>query len=260
MSLDTITRDVAAQFTGEKFDPIDLRNIIEASMTNQPRSLQKRIGPSELGMGCTRCLAHKLAGTPERTEAAWLPYIGTAVHEQLEHVFIQHEQTRIALGMPGRYLPECRVTVGQVDGVDITGSTDLFDTHTGTVIDWKIVGTNTLRKAKARGASDQYRTQAMLYGRGWESAGYQVTGVAIYFLPRNAVSLRDGYAWQATYSPRLADEALDRATRLSAAIRTIGAKAVIDAQPEHDGDGFTCKRYGDYAPTPPPGTSGDPFG
>src|SRR5690606_22283337 len=117
------------------------------------------------------------------------------VHEELESIFIKHEQTRAQLGMPHRFLPECRVTVGQVAGMPVSGSTDLFDTHTGTVTDWKIVGTNTLRKVKASGASEQYVGQSMLYGKGWEDAGYTVRQVLIYFLPRNSVSIADAIPW-----------------------------------------------------------------
>lgn len=242
--------------------PTELRSIIEAAILNQPRSLQKRIGPSELGMECSRCLTHKLAGTAELTEsAAWLPFIGTCVHEELETIFLRHEQTRAALAMPHRFLPECRVTVGQVGGVDITGSTDLFDTHTGTVIDWKIVGTNTLRSVKANGASTVYRTQAMLYGKGWEAAGYTVTGTLIYFLPRNAVSLSDGIAWSAPYDRAVADQALARADHIHTQA-THDLDAALEQAGPHLGTGFTCRRYPDFTPQliAASQSSADPFG
>lgn len=564
----------------------DLLDVVEAAMLHQPRTLQTRIGPSEIGMDCVRCLAHKLAGTPERPEAAWLPYLGTAVHEELSTVFIRHEHTRQDLGLPPRFLSEHRVTVGTIGGQEITGSTDLFDIHTGTIVDFKglardttiptptgwttiaaiqpgdqlfagdgtvctvvqkspiyerpcyritfedgtsvvadnvhewpllvgatmreevmsteqaakqvfqpwrggqrqlrianagrlslpdadlpvppytlgawigdghswsghigkpdqelfehiatdgyeigpttdkrglmrnvrgliadlraaglirnkhipaaylrasfdqrlallqglmdtdgtwnrprkqavfvtvnkalahdvyelicslgwralvsevqrtgfgknvtaydvsfvpfehnpfrlsrkanlvriegssrcrrriirsieptltvptqcievdspdhtflvtesmvrthnCVGTATMRKAKAVGASDQYRIQANLYALGWEAAGYQVRSTLIWFMPRNAISLRDGYAWQAPVDPRIAHEALARADKLAVAIQQLGAAAVIDAQPEHTGDAFTCRRYSDFHPLPAGGKSTDPFG
>lgn len=238
----------------------DLLDVVEAAMLHQPRTLQTRIGPSEIGMDCVRCLAHKLAGTPERPEAAWLPYLGTAVHEELSTVFIRHEHTRQDLGLPPRFLSEHRVTVGTIGGQEITGSTDLFDIHTGTVIDFKVVGTATMRKAKAIGASDQYRIQANLYALGWEAAGYTVRSTLIWFMPRNAISLRDGYAWQAPVDSRIAHEALTRADTIAVAIAQLGAAAVIDAQPEHTGDAFTCRRYSDFHPLPAGGKSTDPFG
>lgn len=133
------------------------RSVIEAAITSQPRSQQKRIGPSEVGNPCTRCLTHKLIGTPEsERHAPWLPWIGTAVHAQLEDVFMQAnadlEQTR--------YLVEATVAVGEIGGQVITGHADLFDLEVGEVTDWKIVGATTLRNAKANGPSETYRTQA----------------------------------------------------------------------------------------------------
>jgi hypothetical protein len=238
-------RRVIAQFIGADPGtvPSELRSILEAAMLNAPRSLQERIGPSELGIECGRCLAHKLAGTPERPEAAWLPQIGTAVHEWAETVMLRHEHVRGTLGMPGRFLPECRVTVGVVGGVEISGSTDVFDTHTGTVVDWKVVGTTTLKAAKAHGASLQYQRQAHLYGKGWEDAGYQVRSVLIYFLPRNAMTLADAYPWQTNYDRQNALATLLRANEIALAIHDHGLDKVLAGIPEHDFTGFSCKKF-----------------
>jgi len=245
MSIDTLDTATAALFTGA--DPAlvhtELRAILEAAMTNAPRSLQKAIGPSELGIECGRCLAHKLAGTPERPEAAWLPQIGSAVHAWCEEVFLSHEFTRAALGMPGRYLPENRVTVGTVGGVEISGSTDVLDIASGTVVDWKVVGTTTLKSAKAHGASLQYQRQAHLYGKGWEDAGFQVRSVLIYFLPRNAMTLGDAYPWQADYNRQNALDTLARADDIADAIDDRGLDQVLAGMPEHDFTGFSCKKF-----------------
>ena len=245
MSIDTLDAATAALFTGA--DPglvhTELRVILEAAIINDPRSLQVAIGPSALGAECGRCLVHMLAGTPERPEAAWLPTIGKAVHEWAEGVFLRHEFTRAALGMSGRYLPECRVTVGVVGGVEISGSTDVFDTHTGTVVDWKVVGTTTLKAAKAHGASLQYQRQAHLYGKGWEDAGYTVKSVLIYFLPRNAMTLGDAYPWQTNYDRAVAEETLARADDIADAIDDRGLDQVLASMPEHDFTGFSCKKF-----------------
>jgi hypothetical protein len=244
--MNVATRDTAAAlFTGEDpvLVPAQLRTIIEAAMVNAPRSLQKRIGPSELGIECGRCLAHKLAGTPERPEAAWLPQIGTAVHEWLEGVFLRHELTRADLGIPGRYLPENKITVGNVGHQSISGSTDVFDVASGTVVDWKIVGTTTLRTTKARGASLQYQRQAHTYGKGWEDAGYTVKSVLIYFLPRNAMTLADAVPWQAPYDRQIALDTIARADDMADDIDDRGLDAVLASLPEHTFEGFSCKKF-----------------
>lgn len=236
----------------------ELRTIVEAAIVNAPRSRQKAVGPSELGMDCTRCLTHRLAGTKQRQDAAWLPAIGTAVHAWLEDVITGYEATRAQLGLPPRFLPEHRVTVGHVNGIPVTGSTDLFDTDTGTVIDWKVVGTTTLRKVKAAGASAQYRTQASLYGLGWQAAGHDVRQVLVYFLPRNSVTLADGIPWLAPFDPAPGRAALARATTILQLIAAAGLDVALDAAGPHTDDGFTCRGFPDWQPpTQTPG--GDPF-
>jgi len=236
----------------------DARHVIEAAMLNAPRTLQTRIGPSEIGNPCDRCLAHKLAGTPERPEAAWLPQIGTAVHGWLESVFLNHETTRVALGMPGRWLSEHRVTVGIIGGVEISGSTDLFDTDTGTVIDFKVVGATTIKKAKAYGASLVYSRQAQLYAKGWADDGYTVNTTTILYLPRNSVSLADTYVWSAPYDRQIALDAIGRANLIAVAIAANGLEAVLAGMAEHTFEEFSCKRFA--TPIVNNTTSSAPFG
>jgi len=203
----------------------EYRHVIEQAILNQPRSLQKRIGPSEIGTPCDHCLAAKLAGW-EQTEQGvpWLPTVGTAVHAYLEEAFIRHENLRGAQHNGGlRYLTERRVDVGEIDGETITGSTDLFDTVTGMVIDHKLVGTTTLNKARSKGPSDTYRVQAHLYGRGWVRAGFDVAHVAICFLPRNDVSLNTAVLWTEPYDEQIAIAALARAERLARSLKALAA-------------------------------------
>lgn len=52
--------------TVESTEWTEIRGIIEDHITNQPRSLQKEIGPSELGTDCLHCLAARLAGWEKR--------------------------------------------------------------------------------------------------------------------------------------------------------------------------------------------------
>ncbi len=217
---------------------------IKDALRNQPRSLQKRIGPSELGMECEHCLAAKLAGWEQTPEAAWLPAIGTFVHAGLADIFNRH---------PDRWLVEHEVMVGWVGNAEIWGSSDLFDTETGTVIDFKIVGATTLKKAKT-GPSKQYFTQANLYGTGFVNAGHTVTKVAICYLPRNAISLEQGVWWENHHDPAVAAAALENAERLTAQIDLLASidPAAVDVWIrglERHPDCYQCARYPD-APAP----------
>lgn len=230
----------------------DIRHIIEHAIDHQPRSLQTAIGPSELGNPCDHCLAAKLAGWDKNPSGAWLPFIGTATHDHLAAIFHTHElyqDTR-------RFIPEHRVTVGHLAGVPITGTCDLFDAATGTVIDFKIVGATTLDRARRHGPTPTYLTQVNLYALGWANAGQHVEQVAIYYLPRNAITLDAAVTWTAPHDPGLAHAAIARGERFhtnltALAALTIGARDQwITSLPRADGC-WDCSRYPDRPDTVP---------
>lgn len=233
----------------------EVRHIIEHNIANKPRNLQAQIGPSELGTACEHCLAAKLAEWPQNETTAWLPFIGTCVHDTFAAQFIEWDLAHNRHEL--RWLVEHQVTVGTIGTTPITGSCDLFDAITGTVIDHKIVGKTTLDKARRQGPSDVYRTQVNLYGQGWVNAGYQVSSVAIVFYPRNAMSLDHAIWWSAPFDPTLAAAALDRANRIHANLTALAAVSAdlrdqwITSLPR-DPDCFDCSRYPDRPTTPSP--------
>lgn len=191
----------------------ELRHFITDAIVNAPRSLQRRIGPSEIGEPCKRRLILKLAGTiPPEREPAWKPFVGTAIHAQLEQIMTRANDT-LWSDAP-RFLTEQRVSVGEIMGEEITGSTDLFDTATLTVVDWKSCGPNRMKHYRRHGASETYRAQGHLYGRGWQRAGYAVRNVMIVFLPRDG-ELREAFQWSEPYNEQVATAALDRANGLA---------------------------------------------
>lgn len=226
----------------------EYRDIVETAIKGQPRSLQKRIGPSEIGTPCDRCLAHKLIGTPETEQhAPWLPFVGTAVHALLEDVFTQANR-----GRDVRFLVESTVSVGEIGGVDITGHADLFDLELGEVTDWKIVGVTTLRSARVA-PSPTYRTQAHLYGRGFVRRGLTVNRVRIAYLPRNSVHLGDAVIWSEPYNEQIALDALARANGIALAIDALGADAALATTSPHTHDEFSCAKFPDGNQSPDSG-------
>lgn len=196
---------------------------IKTAITNHPRSLQRRIGPSEVGHPCARRIGYKLLDVDENPsdDTPWLPTIGTAVHAWLEECFTQanagHDHAR--------WLTELRVDVGEIGGTAITGSCDLYDRVTATVIDHKIVGATQLTKYKAKGPGEQYRSQIHLYGRGLTRRGLPVDRVAIAFLPRNG-ELSGAHIWHEAYDETVALAALQRAEGISTATTALGAGAL----------------------------------
>ena len=220
---------------------IDVREealeIVEQAIIGEPRNTQRTIGPSEIGTECEHCLAAKIAGWEEIQEAAWLPWTGTALHAQLERVFEP---------LPD-WLTETRVSVGRINGVEILGTSDLFHVPTGTVCDWKYVGTTTHRKAKS-GPSPVYRKQAHLYGLGFLRAGYSVSAVAICYLPRNGLNVRQAIWWEEPFNPTIALDALDRATGIAEKIEAFPSAEERDAwitSLPRDPDCWSCARYPD---------------
>ena len=217
----------------------ELLHIIAESITRQPRSLQKAIGPSEIGQACGRRIAHKLLGTPERTmPPAWKPTVGTAIHAHLESVFDAYNVANAhTLNGQERFLIETKVTVGQAGGRDICGTADLYDRITGTNWDWKTVGPTQLKKYKAHGPGQQYRVQAHLYGQGWRNAGLPLTHVGIVFLPRNG-DLAEAVVWSEPFDPQVATDALNRLEGIQLAVDTLGPAAPGLFTPVDDYCGF----------------------
>ena len=219
------------------------------SIKNQPRSLQKRIGPSEMGNPCKRALLHKLNGDdePERTDVPWAPAVGSAVHSWLDTVFTKASE-------PGgreaeRWLCEERVTVGHVGGTPITGSTDLYDRWSGSVIDHKNIGSSSRKKYRAHGPSETYRRQAHLYGKGWEDDGWPVSLVVIAFLPREGI-FTDTYIWSEPYSRQVAEETLATVNSLETLRTQLGITQALSLYSECDDRWCDWCRQQERTPSP----------
>lgn len=191
----------------------EIRQLIVDGAKRQPRSLQKRIGPSEVGGGCDRQIALKLYGAPRVNDGGDpLPsVVGTGAHDQLE-TFVQRANT--ALGR-ARYLPEFPVVVRE----GLSGTSDLIDLDEHHVWDWKFPSTQRLAHYRRHGPSSVYRIQAHCYGRGARNAGLPIERVGIVFLPRGGM-LKDAVEWSEPYDDQLVTDALDRLDDLQACADT----------------------------------------
>lgn len=220
-------------------DPLwlDLRERIEHAMLNRPRNLQRVIGPSEIGIECDRCLGHKLAQTPKRESPAWLPNIGSCVHEWLAGVFGDSELHR----------PEERVCIGEVGGVSVDGSSDLYVAET--VVDWKVVGDAKLKEVKAKGPTQQYIVQGQAYGRGWQRAGFPVKRIVICYLPRNKNSLDHALWWSQDYDESVVLRALARANAMASAGAALGWDVLLPRLRKQPGC-YDCSRYPSFPSDP----------
>lgn len=181
----------------------DLMGIILDAAYNEPRTLQKTIGPSDLGTPCDRKIAYLLATTPpvnNRTDP-WPATVGTAIHMWLEKTF------RALAG----WSTERRLQIGEF----VSGTCDLY--HDGMVIDHKSAGPDVMRKVHKDGPPPEYVVQVQLYGYGYRLAGMPVSKVALAVYPRSGW-LSKMYTWVDDYDEDVALAALNRMYDIAALV------------------------------------------
>lgn len=215
--------------TGDK-ESEDLRKFVQKLIritdATSARSVQKTIGPSEVGDLCSRKIAYRLLDTPEknRVRDPWPAIVGTAIHQWLERSVVKWPQnnsyTRANQGGIS-WETEMRVAANAL----VSGSSDVYDHRAFRVIDWKTAGTDMMKKYRAQGPPQHYIIQAHVYGLGHENAGRQVRDVALVFLPRNGL-LSGIYVWRALYRRDVAERALAR-------VEGIG-DILLDGKPPQD--------------------------
>ena len=212
----------AADATGLRSEII---RVIRHAADNAPRSLQRRIGPSEIGTPCTRQLGYKVADhdpAPGRASIhdPWPSIVGTATHAWLADAFEITNADATRRGEPEPWLLEQRVDVG----LGLTGSCDCFHVPSRTVLDWKVLGDTQYRRYTSDGPSETYRVQGHCYGLGWERAGFTVDRVGIGFFGR-AKRLSDLHIWSEPYDREIALRALKR-------LRDVGRIVEAGADPQ----------------------------
>jgi len=188
---------------------VEIESALARYENSRPRSVQRTLGPSELGTPCRRQIALKLAGVTrqERGGLPWAPMCGTAVHSLMESVL---EAANLRLGRPRWVIEE---TVNLDD--ELFGHGDAYDSDNALVIDWKYTGTTARRKASRRSVpnaelvSPEYRVQAHLYGLGHANAGRPVTHVRLVMLARSH-DFRESVEWTEEYRPDIALDAMTR--------------------------------------------------
>lgn len=198
-------QEIAARFK-EIFFAYDNRR------TEDNRSAQTHLGPSEIGTPCDRKLALSLMRR-ESTRLGndgWAAFVGTCGHAGLDQMYLWHGAGT------GRYLREVEVTFPSA--FVPRGRLDLFDRMTKTVIDFKFMGSWSLDNLKANGPSQVYQVQIHTYGMGLSIQGEDVRRVAIVGCPRASSSLDDMYVWEEPYNPQIARDALARVEKIGKAV------------------------------------------
>lgn len=185
-------------------DPLwtDLVDMVRERHAAAPRSRQRELGPSDVAHPCMRRMAYGMMEV-ERSNPEYDPLpsiIGTATHAWLESA-AHHANEQLD---KERWLTETRVQVAP----GLSGTCDLYDIETATVIDFKVVGYTSFT-AYRKDPGPQYRAQVQLYGRGFRNCGMPVERVAIAFFPR-AGTLSRMHLWTAPYDDAEVDQVLRR--------------------------------------------------
>lgn len=194
----------------------DLKDMILAAEAARPRSLQRALGPSSVAEECERKLGFMTSAArhPNPTKDitgynAWddpmASIIGTATHAWMEDAA---KSANEKLGRI-RWVPEAKVEVRP----GLSGTCDLYDADTNTVLDWKFPGTTRYGHYVKHGPSPTYRGQAHMYGRGYRRLGLAVDFVGIIFVSR-AGSMNKIHLWREPYNDELVEEILARIDRV----------------------------------------------
>ena len=171
---------------------------------------------------------------------------------------IDFSEKRVSIGR--RWEAEKPVITGMLHHhghpVKIGGHIDLWDAQEMATIDWKFVGVSTLKNVVRHGPSQAYKVQASLYGIGIHNMiGLYPLKSCIYYLPRSARNLDEGYAWETWYDQRPGEWALRRAQQMYDLLDLADAhgctRETIAALPCAGGDCFTCTSHAYQEPQPP---------
>ena len=182
-----------------------ITNMIRYASSQQPRSLQKAAGPSDLTSECDRRIGYKLAGISpvNLTWDPWPAIVGEAVHSWLEraaHIWNEAHPSDNA------WHTEVELILDE----SFPAHSDLYLNER--VIDYKTKSAVEMTRIKAIGAEAAVPgaiKQVQLYGLAFQQAGYPVKRVALAFLPRSG-SLRSMMTWVGKYDKRVAQAILNR--------------------------------------------------
>jgi hypothetical protein len=176
------------------------------------RSAQATMGPSEMGTPCDRRLALSLMRMPPVNPGGdgWAAFVGTCIHAGLEQMFLW------ANGGTGRFAVEQRLEFPST--IVPKGTADLIDRTLFMVDDHKCQGRWSRNKLKSTGPSQTYRVQAHVYAYGARLRGERIERVAIFSWPRDEATLDDLYVWTEPYDPQIVKDAFARVDDIAASV------------------------------------------
>lgn len=181
--------------------------VIKWSENNRPRSLQRSIGPSQLGAECDRKFAFEMSGLPGVNAGGgdpWPAFVGSAIHTRVEDAYKQY-MTQFGKN----WVQEQRVEATPMIG----GRFDMYSPDLRTVVDVKSMGEDMFARVKKNGITPGYKVQAMVYGYAIRLLGKPVDHVGWVCVPRSGW-LKSVHVITMPYDDSVAVEALGRPDRI----------------------------------------------
>jgi hypothetical protein len=224
----------------------ELKGIVKRYAARAPRSVQKSLGPSELGASCDRMIVAKMSAQKHTNNISdpWASIVGTAIHAYLEGAF---SWDNIDQGY-FRWLTEARVTPDP--GPDPhPGTADLYDAYNRALVDHKCQSEGVRAKLIADGPKRAYFVQLLLYRQGYLNLGLPVDRIVLASWPRTKSSLDDLYVWEHTPVPEdedLVRQVLADTQRRQALAQEVIARRlqIMDITPTpSDAECFYCPLY-----------------
>ncbi len=190
------------------------------------RSAQVTMGPSEMGSPCDRRLALSLMRMPPVNPGGdgWAAFVGTCIHAGLEELFMWADAGT------GRFVTEQRLEFASV--YVPKGTADLIDRTLLMILDHKCQGRWSRNKLKTQGPSPTYKVQAHVYAHGARLRGEKIEKIAIVSWPRDEATLDDLYVHVEDYNPLIAKRAFERVEKIGAEVEEKLALAAVDVKDE----------------------------
>jgi hypothetical protein len=172
-----------------------LRRVVVDYAAHAPRTLQKTLGPSEIGTPCDRQVVGKLAGLPHTNHIVdpWASIVGTALHAWFADAFRWDNEFHNYV----RWLAEFRVRPHP----DHPGTGDLYDFTEQAAVDHKNLGETTMKYLRDKGPPRKYFVQLLAYARGFRLMGLPVRRIVIVAWPRTKSRLDTTYVYEHLLTP-----------------------------------------------------------
>ncbi len=184
-----------------------MKQLVKDRSSRAERSVQRHLGPSELGEECDRQVVGKMSAQAKTNNVSdpWASVMGTAGHAWVEDMYKWDNQRRMAEGMPARWIPEMKVVPDPGEDPH-PGTADLYDAEWKALVDHKFLGNTSRAKLISKGPKRVYYVQLLLYRRGYQNLGLPVDRIVLLAWPRTSSSMDELYVWE--HVPTAEDEAL----------------------------------------------------